>query len=92
MKSGQRTQTYVKSRQLRYDLECIEKEDCTIGQYLVVFGKLQTFFNRLEIKFRTAIDTIFDRLPTEYQALTSIIQYRDDPCLMIVVETMLLSH
>lgn len=33
-----------------------------------------------------------DGLPTEYQDLVSIIQYHDELCVVIVVETMLLSH
>lgn len=44
------------------------------------------------ISHRDQLETILDGLLTEYQALMSIIRYRDDPCPMIVAETMLLPH
>ncbi|KAI5402363.1 hypothetical protein KIW84_050107 [Lathyrus oleraceus] len=44
------------------------------------------------ISHRDQLKMIMDGLPTEYQGLASIIQYRDELCIVIVVETMILSH
>lgn len=38
------------------------------------------------------LKTIIDGLSLKYQVLALIIQYHDEPCEIIVVETMLLSH
>lgn len=90
----QRTRVYVKSRQLRYELCGIEKGGCTIAQYL---GRIQQTADILKsigdsVSHHDQLETILDGLPTEYQGLASIIQYRDEPCALTVAETMLLSH
>lgn len=42
------------------------------------------------VSHRDQLEKILDGLSTEYQGLTSIILYRDEPCAMIVAETMFL--
>ena len=87
-------QINAKSRQLHWELKCITKGNKTIEQYL---GRIQQIADILEsigdpVLHRDQLETIFDGLPPEYQALTSIIQYCDEPCEIIIAETMLLSH
>lgn len=90
----QRTQIYTKSRQLRYELRSMEKGDHTITQYL---GRIQQIVDILKligdpVSRRNQLETIVDALPPEYQALALIIQYRNQPCELVVAETMRLSH
>ncbi|KAI5438585.1 hypothetical protein KIW84_024357 [Lathyrus oleraceus] len=44
------------------------------------------------VSHRDQLEAILDGIPREYQTLASIIQYRNEPCALIVTETMLLSH
>lgn len=80
--------------QLQYELKCIEKEDWTISWFL---DRIQQITDILEsigdpISHSDQLETVLDGLSSEYQAITMIIHYHDDPCPMTVYVTMLLSH
>lgn len=62
------------------------KGEHTIAQYL---GRIQQIVDILEsvgdpVSHRDHLEAIVEGLPLDYQALTSIIQYRDQPCELIV--------
>jgi hypothetical protein len=91
-----RTQITAKSRELRSELKCIMKGEKSISEFL---ARIQQIANILEsigdpISLRDHMEAILEGLPEEYNAISTVIQYResDGPCPVLVAEAMLLSH
>lgn len=90
----QRTQIYVKSNQLLYELCSMEKGGRIILQYLSCIQQIADIPESIvdQVFHRDQLETIVDELPPEYQVLALIIKCHDELCAFVVVETMFLSH